>query len=67
MQLPQAGRAAPVTVSIGIAELIPSETLEGLIARADAALYAAKSTGRNRVVRAADSHVDTPATARQIA
>jgi two-component system cell cycle response regulator len=67
MQVPQTGRAVPVTVSIGIAELIPGETMDGLIARADAALYAAKSMGRDRVVRAADSRVDTPSAARQIA
>lgn len=49
------GRQVPVTVSIGLAELElngapdPSQ----LISRADAALYAAKTSGRNRVVQAA--------------
>lgn len=40
----------PVTLSIGLAEWAPFETTEQLIARADAALYQAKHTGRNRVV-----------------
>jgi diguanylate cyclase (GGDEF)-like protein len=40
---------APVTVSIGIAEYRAAETVSDLLARADAALYAAKNAGRNRV------------------
>jgi diguanylate cyclase (GGDEF)-like protein len=40
------------TVSIGVATLAPGETLADLMARADAALYAAKADGRNRVVSA---------------
>jgi two-component system cell cycle response regulator len=39
----------PVTASIGLAELRPDETLEQLVARADRAMYLAKSAGRNRV------------------
>lgn len=38
-----------VTVSIGVAQLKPGESTEALLARADAALYAAKRGGRNRV------------------
>jgi diguanylate cyclase (GGDEF)-like protein len=38
-----------VTVSIGIAELRPGETVSSLIDRADQALYGAKNAGRNRV------------------
>ena len=37
-----------VTVSIGLAESDPDETLDELIGRADAALYEAKAGGRNR-------------------
>lgn len=48
----------PVTVSVGVASLRPSETNEGpsrLIDAADRALYAAKHLGRNRVEAASSS------------
>ncbi|MDQ3127206.1 MAG: GGDEF domain-containing protein, partial [Chloroflexota bacterium] len=45
--VPALGR--PVTASFGVAELLPDETGDELLARADAALYAAKGAGRNRV------------------
>ncbi|MBM4220461.1 MAG: diguanylate cyclase, partial [Gammaproteobacteria bacterium] len=38
-----------VTVSIGIAELRPGETVSSLIDRADQALNGARNAGRNRV------------------
>jgi diguanylate cyclase (GGDEF)-like protein len=43
-----------VTMSIGVAEVAPTQTLEELLKEADEALYAAKRTGRNRVVLAPD-------------
>ncbi|MDQ3035913.1 MAG: GGDEF domain-containing protein [Actinomycetota bacterium] len=46
------GKTIPVTVSIGVAlhePSAPAESIDALVARADAALYRAKETGRNRV------------------
>ena len=37
------------TVSIGAAQILPDETVEQLLARADSAVYAAKRGGRNQV------------------
>src|SRR5437868_9108355 len=49
------GELVPVTISIGVAITAPGEdTLEGLLKRADEALYAAKNGGRNRVVTASN-------------
>ena len=43
----------PVTASIGVATTTdPADTVEGLLSRADAALYAAKEAGRDRVCAA---------------
>jgi diguanylate cyclase (GGDEF)-like protein len=42
--------ATPVTVSIGVAALAPSDDLPRLIHRADSAMYEAKAAGRNRVI-----------------
>jgi diguanylate cyclase (GGDEF)-like protein/PAS domain S-box-containing protein len=39
------------TISIGVAELLPSEDAASLLARADAAMYEAKRAGGNRVYR----------------
>ena len=44
------GEAQRITVSIGIAALTPErDTVSRMMAAADAALYRAKSEGRNRV------------------
>ena len=45
-------RVGTVTVSIGAAELRPDDDLEPWLARADAALYDAKRSGRNAVLGA---------------
>jgi diguanylate cyclase (GGDEF)-like protein/hemerythrin-like metal-binding protein len=46
------GPREAVTASFGVAELGPDDTVETLLQRADAALYQAKQSGRNRVCRA---------------
>lgn len=44
---------APLTFSIGVATTSPSDlSVDVLVARADAAMYAAKQAGRNRIVAA---------------
>ncbi|HNV69494.1 MAG TPA: GGDEF domain-containing protein [Candidatus Ozemobacteraceae bacterium] len=43
------GETLPLTISIGIGEQKPGETLDALLKRADAALYTAKKEGRNCV------------------
>ncbi|NUO75820.1 MAG: GGDEF domain-containing protein [Lysobacter sp.] len=43
------GRLLAASLSVGVAELLHEETVEHLLERADAALYASKSAGRDRV------------------
>ncbi len=49
------------TLSIGVTEWDGTEAAVALIERADAALYEAKRTGRNRVVRHAPATDPHPA------
>ncbi|MDF2446015.1 MAG: hypothetical protein K0S46_1251 [Moraxellaceae bacterium] len=50
------GRAVPVSVSVGVAALVPVNAggYDALLAATDRALYAAKAAGRNRVVVASE-------------
>jgi diguanylate cyclase (GGDEF)-like protein len=53
IQIPVGNQMTGVTVSIGVAELIPTmKGAEAFIDRADQALYQAKAQGKNCVIRA---------------
>ena len=54
LKLSDLGIAHPVTISIGVAESRPGESIDALLGRADEALYRAKRTGRDRVVSFCD-------------
>jgi diguanylate cyclase (GGDEF)-like protein len=47
--LPTSGHQYSMTVSIGVVVIDPNEHINSALARADHALYAAKSAGRDRV------------------
>lgn len=49
-----------VTVSFGIAELLPEDSTASLLRRTDQALYRAKTAGRNRSVIAGHDDADPP-------
>jgi diguanylate cyclase (GGDEF)-like protein len=44
------GKAVTITCSFGVSEWLPEESIDRLLVRADAALYQAKRSGRNRVM-----------------
>ncbi|HEY5764166.1 MAG TPA: diguanylate cyclase [Rhodocyclaceae bacterium] len=52
-------RSVAVTVSLGLAHAGFGETLDSLLARADAALYGAKESGRDRIVVADPAGAET--------
>jgi diguanylate cyclase (GGDEF)-like protein len=56
------GRYVGATVSVGVAAHAAATNIDALLARADEALYAAKSAGRNQVA-AELPHVDAPPSA----
>jgi len=58
------GEYVRATLSAGVTEARPGESLDELYARADAALYAAKQRGRNLTVMACEANLEsvTPVT-----
>ena len=51
------GAAISITASLGVATVMAGdESLEELLRRADAALYQAKESGRNRVISSVVDH-----------
>ena len=46
-----------ITISIGVAQFAPGDTIEAVVRRADACLYGAKQNGRNLVICENDSRI----------
>jgi diguanylate cyclase (GGDEF)-like protein len=61
MRCAELGPDVITTVSIGVAEFAPGESVSAAIGRADEALYLAKSAGRNRVACHGDTLPEEPA------
>src|SRR5262249_42399869 len=59
LELPIARSIGPVTVSIGVAQYMPGESITETFGRADEAMYKAKRNGRNRVESAPSLAVPT--------
>lgn len=57
LEVTHLGPVGSMTASFGVSELRPDDTVESLVRRADEALYAAKTGGRNQV-RCAEGWVD---------
>lgn len=49
-----------VTISLGVATMRPGDSAQSLIERADHCLYAAKRSGRNRVIGESDAEAASP-------
>lgn len=49
VKIPYADDSEKVTCSAGLTELLPTDTVESVLQRADRALYRAKNSGRNKV------------------
>ena len=64
LRIPHEGKEPPgsLTISAGVAAVGPSDpkSPDDLLREADAALYRAKETGRNRVASLVDSHEEAP-------
>jgi len=48
-----------ITISIGVAQFAPGDSIEAVIRRADACLYGAKKNGRNMVMNQGDTRMAT--------
>lgn len=60
------GQPVPITVSIGVAQMVPGRSVQEAVTAADRALYMAKDTGRNRVELAPEQGPCVPAAAEMV-